>query len=242
MRSVKWVLVGFAIGGLLLLLVVSGARSQDWCSDEAKVRERLERAIEARGEIEVIASCKRAVVPVLNDALKDENVDVRWRAANALGDIGPEAKDSVPALIDALKDKNSPVRGGAAFALGSIGPEAKDSVPALIDALKDSRVRSNAASALGGIGAEAKDSVPALIDTLKDENSFVRLVASSALERIAGSLYNSASSADQLTQAEKAITKIQQALKGTDFEESKQQVNRLLAALKDKQLQMQRRQ
>ena len=46
----------------------------------------------------------------LIDQLKSQNPDVRREAAQALGKLGPEAKDAVPALANALKDKNLFVR------------------------------------------------------------------------------------------------------------------------------------
>ena len=68
----------------------------------------------------------KEAVPVLIDALKDENIYVRRRAALVLVKIGPEAKAAVPALIDALKDKDKDVRSNAAEALGEINtPEAR---------------------------------------------------------------------------------------------------------------------
>jgi HEAT repeat protein len=52
----------------------------------------------------------RNVVPVLVDGLKDGEQFVRYRAADALGTIGPEAKDAVPALVEALNDGSESVR------------------------------------------------------------------------------------------------------------------------------------
>ncbi|MBD2501766.1 HEAT repeat domain-containing protein [Anabaena azotica] len=134
-------------------------------------------------------------VAALIDALKDEDSDVRWSAASALGEIGSEK--AVTALIDALKDKNSSVRRSAAFALEEIGSE--KAVTALIDALKDedSDVRWSAASALGEIGSEK--TVTALIDALKDENLSVRWGAVLALRQIG---------------SEKAVTALIDALNG----------------------------
>ena len=78
------------------------------------------------------------------DALRDP--DARWSAAEALGQIGPQASAAVPALIDALHDPDSSVRGSAAKALGS------GSRPSgLHHALRDpaSGVRGSAAYVLG---------------------------------------------------------------------------------------------
>jgi HEAT repeat protein len=112
--------------------------------------------------------------------LQSQEADVRISAADALGQIGPEAKEAVPALIAALKDQEQNVRNFAANTLGQIGPEA---MPALIAALKDQEadVRSYTAMALGGIGPDA---VPPLIAALKDHNVFVRSSAADALRKI----------------------------------------------------------
>jgi hypothetical protein len=56
--------------------------------------------------------------------LKDEVPAVRRAAAEALGQIGPEAKAAVPALRDALRDEDGGVRRLAAAALEKIDPEA----------------------------------------------------------------------------------------------------------------------
>ena len=76
---------------------------------------------------------------------------VRWFAAQALGEIG--APSAVEALTKALNDQNSIVRRNAAEALGKIGdPSVTDS---LIKSLHDpySRVRYKAAEALGRLGS-----------------------------------------------------------------------------------------
>ena len=184
MRSVKWLLVGLAIGSLPLV-GVGEVWAQDWCADEAKVRERLEASFENSGEREIIAQCKQLAVPWLIAALKDENLIVRWSAADALGLIGGEAKDSVPALIDALKDENPTVRWSVISALGRIGSD-KSSFSTLIAALENenSFVRVGAAYALGYMGIEA--AVPALVEALKDEDLSVRGSAADALGDIGG--------------------------------------------------------
>ena len=56
--------------------------------------------------------------------LKDQKADVRINAANALANIGPEAKAAVPALIETLKDEKAYVRRAAGAALDKIRSDA----------------------------------------------------------------------------------------------------------------------
>jgi hypothetical protein len=69
--------------------------------------------------------------------LKDPAASVRYAAAEALGAIGPAAKDAVPALIEALKDPKIEVLCAMVVALALTRPEAKDAVRALREALED---------------------------------------------------------------------------------------------------------
>ncbi len=88
----------------------------------------------------------------LIERLKDEDVLARSDAAEALGQIGPEAAPAVEALVEALKDEAAGVRLHAAMALGGIGPEAAPAVEGLIETLQDedAGVRLSAAELVGG--------------------------------------------------------------------------------------------
>jgi HEAT repeat protein len=75
---------------------------------------------------------RKHAVPLLVDALKDKDANVRRDAARYLGDCGgrEQSESIVPALGEALlKDQDAEVRRTAAFALGRIG---KPAVPVLI--------------------------------------------------------------------------------------------------------------
>lgn len=75
-------------------------------------------------------------VEALEEALKDEDGDIRGHATSALGSIGdPRA---VEALKEALKDEDEYVRRGAAWALGNIG--GTRAIEALEEASKDEDV------------------------------------------------------------------------------------------------------
>jgi Family of unknown function (DUF6308)/HEAT repeats len=65
-------------------------------------------------------------VKALSAKLKDADFAVRWRAARALGESGPKAKEAGPALLRVLKDKgeDSLVRSWASHALKAVDPKA----------------------------------------------------------------------------------------------------------------------
>jgi HEAT repeat protein len=89
-------------------------------------------------------------VPSLVKTLKnDKDPNMRYWAAESLGNFGPPAREAVPDLIEALKDPEPMVRMGAAYALGEIGPT-PEAVATLKQALKDpdQKVREGAAYAL----------------------------------------------------------------------------------------------
>ena len=76
-----------------------------------------------------------AGVPALVQALHSRDSDVRLKATEVLGRMGPDAKDSVPDLVRLLDDPEVAVRKAAARTLGRIGPAAKDAVSALMRSL-----------------------------------------------------------------------------------------------------------
>lgn len=67
---------------------------------------------------------KATVVPVLTEALQDEDTYVRRDAAKALGHFGPEAREAIPPLLARLRDKEPNVRKAAGQALKQIDPTA----------------------------------------------------------------------------------------------------------------------
>jgi HEAT repeat protein len=149
-------------------------------------------------------------VPVLVDALSDEDPRMRLAIIDLLGDLAEP--DAVPALAGALRDPEWRVRWQAADALGKMGNTA--AVPDLVEMLTDNNkdVRISVAYALGRIGhisaveglvkllhdrewrvrwgaAEAlweigEAAVPALLEVLREEDEYVRRAAVRALAQI----------------------------------------------------------
>src|SRR4051812_45164868 len=91
----------------------------------------------------------------------------RRKAAEALGEMGTDAKLAVPALTKALRDKDLFVRRHSAFALGKTGTDAKDAISKLALATGDDKreVQYAAADALAEIGRPA---LTAMLGVVKD--------------------------------------------------------------------------
>ena len=128
----------------------------------------------------------RSVDPIIG-ALKDEDQGVRYRAAEALGQL--KNATAVDALIEALNDENGDVRQKAAWALGQID-DARTIDPLSYASVKDAEgyVREEAYNALqkstvGGNKVDAR-SVDPIIGALKDEDQGVRYRAAEALGQI----------------------------------------------------------
>jgi hypothetical protein len=106
--------------------------------------------------------------------LQDPDVEVRRKAAHALGCLGPEAGVAVPALVEALLgDADLGVRVESSLALTKMdpqSPELAEAVPKLGKALRDAEpiVRMNTAMALVRLEGRAGPAVPALIEALRD--------------------------------------------------------------------------
>jgi HEAT repeat protein len=138
------------------------------------------------GARNLLASFGPLTVPILMNALGDDEAARRETAAEVLGRIGPPARPAVPALIAALKDKSSSVSLISAIALAEIDPtRAGPAVSLLADALDTP----SAVRALATIGPGASAAVPALIALLKPRKdaaneNLLRAGAQMALARI----------------------------------------------------------
>jgi HEAT repeat protein len=123
---------------------------------------RLENEVTRMVAAETFASLDEAggaAVGELKKMLGETDNDVRRHAADALGHLGPTAKDAVPDLIALFKHDNAQLRLVAGRALGRIG---KDAVEPLRKALADpdDRVRLGAILALGRMGDAATAALP----------------------------------------------------------------------------------
>ena len=127
-----------------------------------------------------------SVIPVLIEALDDDDAYVRRAAIHQLCVIREPISQVVPALMQTLADSDSHVRFLGAIALSKIGEPA---IAVLIEGLSDEVdvVRREAAFALGKMGPTAQTAVPALKQALKDKDKRVRQKATRALKQIAPS-------------------------------------------------------
>jgi predicted NACHT family NTPase len=127
---------------------------------------------------------KEEVIATLLALLEDEDSDVRYRAAAALGNLGNGSQAVVQRLLVLLKkDKDYRVRYRTAQALGNLGNDSQAVVQQLLALLKDEYyvVRDSAAEALGNLGNGSEAVVQGLLTLLKDEDSDVRYSAAEAL-------------------------------------------------------------
>jgi hypothetical protein len=118
------------------------------------------------GAIEALSEIKspRSIDPLIHTLTTDEDHEVRWVAALALGEIGD--KRAIPSILSSLKDKDRYVRYGSAKALEKLGWSAttdQDQAYYYIG-LQDWK-------ALHKIGSPA---VGPLIETLKEKNPSTR--------------------------------------------------------------------
>ncbi len=131
---------------------------------------------------------KPALLP-LCAALRDRNPAVRRKAAEALGNIGPDARATARRdLIDALRDADPDVAAAATAALGAMGPPALAEAPSLQVLLQD---KAEPAARFGlnafiQLGPDAADFAPYLEDSITgDASPELRRLAVAALLRLA---------------------------------------------------------
>ncbi len=127
---------------------------------------------------EALAAIGEPAVPDLIGVLESNDVDVRWRATEALRMIGPDAKRATESLSRHLDDPNETVALNCAQALQAIGPEAKAAIPTLSAllqktniSLKDEAEMPNRRyqSLVGALAALGADPDPALIRELEND-------------------------------------------------------------------------
>ncbi|MGA2933775.1 MAG: HEAT repeat domain-containing protein [Methanomicrobiales archaeon] len=131
------------------------------------------------GTPDIDAMKSRRDIPGLIAALRHQDTDTQWKAAAALGSLGP---DAISHLIRGLATRNRAAKLGIIEALGEIrDPQA---VEPLIKNLRDpsAEVRWEAALALGEIRDER--AIGPLLPCLRDPDRYVRYGAALALPKL----------------------------------------------------------
>jgi HEAT repeat protein len=141
------------------------------------------------GQVRAAAALKGgglAAIPVLAAVLNEDRpgdwqaAQERCKAAEILGEMGPEARMAAPMLMTALNDPDPAVRKAIIVTLDKLGVPAEHMVPRLIALLPTSN-RIDAIKSLGRYGGAAREAVPALVGLLKDPAADVRWNAAQAL-------------------------------------------------------------
>jgi hypothetical protein len=125
--------------------------------------------------------------PVVAALLKDPDSNVRWRAAQALGQMDIAGAKFAPEVAALLKDRDFNVRWGAATALGQMGEAGAKFVPEVAALLKDPNfdVRRAAVTALGQMREADAKVAPEVAALLKDPDSDFRSAQALGQMRVA---------------------------------------------------------
>jgi HEAT repeat protein len=123
----------------------------------------------ARSSMAALVKLEAKAVPALIQAMKDERYAGRDLALEALGAIGPAAKDALPAIKQQLMTEDVLALSRAVEAKWRIDGDAEFAIERMVSVLNEKRGRENYAATrtLVHMGAHAKPAVPAMISVLK---------------------------------------------------------------------------
>jgi HEAT repeat protein len=119
----------------------------------------------------------RGATPHLLQALQSRDVQLRWRAARALGLVGDDK--AAEGLRKQVSDADALVRAQSLYALGRLGSSDEASLAAIVGGLTDadSMVRRAAVSAFLHVKADRAQVMPLIVKTLEDGDPAVVLPA-----------------------------------------------------------------
>jgi HEAT repeat protein len=178
-------------GGTAAVVFDPAARVQGWVRGEPFYRGRSAtawrrdlrqvNAAESAGAFTALVEGKAEAVPVCAWVLRTApEAEARWRAADALGQIGADARAAGPELVAALSDPDHLVRGVAVRAAGALAPDLAGAVPQLVRLFPDV----NAIRAVSRFGAAGRPAVGPLTELLKSEDPVLRRQAARALGKL----------------------------------------------------------
>jgi hypothetical protein len=104
-------------------------------AEEPQVLRPMQQWTEQEAAADALGRIGQAAVPELMPALVSPDPNIKLKAIEVLGRMGPEAQGAVPVLTTLLQDPEERIRKATARTLGQIGPAAKDAVPSLIRTL-----------------------------------------------------------------------------------------------------------
>jgi HEAT repeat protein len=136
---------------------------------------------------ESVAKIGPSALPVLCDALDTLGPRKQELIVEAIGQMGPPAKDAALHIANLLTRGDGRLRARAAWALARIDPErTTECVELLLKSVgdADARTRRLAHQALGALGPATPEVVPALIQALRDPDCDVRCAAAGSLGEI----------------------------------------------------------
>lgn len=138
---------------------------------------------------EVLGAEAQSAVPALVEIANQKiSQDSQLNAIDAMGSIGPAAKEAVPSLLCWATNADVGVRWRAICALSDIHADPKRVVPVLANALRDPDplIQFGAACALPYFGPGAKIAVPALVDFIDNPHTraYDRQCAANAIRLI----------------------------------------------------------
>jgi HEAT repeat protein len=122
------------------------------------------------------------VIEEITKNISDNNAELRYESAEALGKLGPAAKSSLPLMRLRLQDRDKNVRLRAAFSIEKIDPSDRSFVPVLTAAMREGDGRT--LLEVGALGPHAAWAVPVLSGLLSHESFKVRSLAAKALGSI----------------------------------------------------------
>jgi HEAT repeat protein len=127
---------------------------------------------------------KVTMFPLLLEGLKDNNRAVWGAAAQALGQVGPEAKEAIPLLVEMMRTRPEAMHaysevGNALWRMGE--PAVRPLAELVATPGLSKQVLQGATQTLGRLGAPA---VPALVPLLRHTDPAVRTTACQALTTV----------------------------------------------------------
>lgn len=101
--------------------------------------------------------------------LRTGRSDVQYRAARAIGEMGPAAAPIVPALVEQLGSVDLVLRKLAGEALVSIGPASAPDLSRALDAQRNAAIKNEYIMVLANLGKGAAPAQPSLLKALQIE-------------------------------------------------------------------------